>query len=98
MSKLSGFTLTVRGPSIDGVETGEVGAAGAAAGAAAAGAPAAGAGAAAGVAGAGAAGGVAVCEYAEAAQSDSAPTYRGYSFLFILVFGQGEVGSLGDRS
>src|ERR1039458_4348205 len=28
MSKLSGFTFTARGPSIDGVETGEVGAGG----------------------------------------------------------------------
>jgi hypothetical protein len=61
--------LTANGPSIEGVETGDVGAA---AGAAAA------AGAVVVVVVV-----VAVWEYAEAAHRESAQTYRGCSFLFI---------------
>lgn len=66
---------------MEGVETGEVGAA---AGAAAAGAAAA---AAAGAAGAGAAGGVAVWAWAAIAEMVSAHKYFEYSFLFILIYG-----------
>ena len=86
MSKLSGLTFTASGPSIAGVETGEVGAAAGAAGAAAT---------AAGVGVAGAAAGVVVvvvvvvCARPEAARIDRAQRQIGYSFLFITGCGAG---------
>jgi hypothetical protein len=71
--KLAGVTLTVRGPSIAGVETGEVG--GAAGAAAAAGA--------AGVAGVVVVVVVVVCAQAGVATRANAQSVMGYSFLFI---------------
>jgi len=74
--KLAGVTLTVSGPSIAGVETGEVGgAAGAAAAAGAAGA--------AGVAGVVVVVVVVVCAQAGVATRANAQSVMGYSFLFI---------------
>jgi hypothetical protein len=78
MSKLSGFTLTDRGPSIEGVDTGEVGAAAGAAGAAAAAA-----GAAAGVVVVVVV--VVVCALRDVVRIDAAQTQIGYSLLFITV-------------
>src|SRR5580658_2369924 len=78
MSKLSGLTLTVSGPAIAGVETGDVGAAaGAAAAAGAPGAAGAAAGAVAGAGGdAGAVGVLAVCALPVAAHARSAQMTR----------------------
>jgi hypothetical protein len=81
---------------MEGVETGEVGAAAGAAGAAAAGAAAAGA-AAAGAAGAVVVVVVVVCACAKETHRDSAQTDRGYSFLFIRVWlGSVRLATLGD--
>src|SRR5271157_2197275 len=81
MSKLSGLTLTASGPVIDGVETGEVGAAAGAA----AGAPGATGAVAAGAAAAGtvAVVVVAVCARAETAQRETAPMHMARSIIFI---------------